>query len=289
VKISLLYSRDAGAGVSEEDLRGHLEHAGHEVVRALGDASEFARALDEPVELVVAAGGDGTISAAACTLAGQPIALAILPVGTANNIGRSLGIRGPLPDLIARWHDARPEPLDLGLVRGAWHGRFVEGVGSGWIARGIAAPQAQSSPEETGRDWKLVRALGVYRELLRELEPRRLRLTLDGTVAEGDFVLVEVLNIGSIGPNLVLAPGASASDGWLEVVTAGDEHRHVLDEYVQRRLEGREGRLSLPVRRAREVEIDGPCELHVDGEARTGLQPERVSIGIEPGAVQLLV
>ena len=54
---------------------------------------------------------------------------------------------------------------------------------------------------------KLARATMRYCQVLSRLEPRRSRLTVDGESITGDFLLAEVLNIQSVGPNLVLSAG----------------------------------------------------------------------------------
>ncbi len=69
--------------------------------------------------------------------------LAILPLGTANNIATSLGLNAPVPELIASWSTARRVPFDLGYARAAskeW--LVVEGVGGGLVPAGIARAQA---------------------------------------------------------------------------------------------------------------------------------------------------
>ena len=63
MKISLLYSGEAGDGVAPGTLRRAFEAAGHELLYAAERDIDFERALDDSTELVVAAGGDGTVSA----------------------------------------------------------------------------------------------------------------------------------------------------------------------------------------------------------------------------------
>jgi diacylglycerol kinase family enzyme len=66
------------------------------VVRVITDRTDFERLVDPP------AGGDGTAANAARTVAGRAIPLAVLPLGTANNIARSLGYVGSIEELIRR-------------------------------------------------------------------------------------------------------------------------------------------------------------------------------------------
>ena len=85
-------------------------------------------------ECVVVAGGDGTVARAGRVLAGGPVPMAILPLGTANNIARSLGdIHGDVEQLAARWR-GQVVKIDVGVVEA--HGRahrFLESVGCGLV------------------------------------------------------------------------------------------------------------------------------------------------------------
>jgi diacylglycerol kinase family enzyme len=276
--------------VSVASLRHSIEQAGHDVVRVIDHRSEFAHVLEEPTELAVVAGGDGTVWRAIVAVAGRGLPLAILPVGTANNIARSMGIHGSIPELIERWKGGRYVPFDVGTVRGGWgESRFVEAVGGGLISAGIAA-MTGAPPRDKGQDIvdKLTRAVRKYRDVLSRLLPRRLTLTLDGERVQGEFIVVEVLNIRSVGPNIVLSPEADSSDGVFTVVTAEDKHRAAIDDYLRLRLEGQEPRLSLPTRRASQVEIEGWDEIHVDDRVRSGASVGTVSMRIEAAAAHVL-
>ena len=136
---------------------------------------------------------------------------------------------------------------------------------------------------------KLEHATARYREVLSELEPRRVTLNLDGRQMTGDFIVAELLNTRSVGPNLALSSDADPSDGFFSVVTAGEEHRDQLARYLHDRLEGREGLLSLPTVCAREVEIQGLVDAHVDDEMVRASLLEPIVVGLEPHAVEFLV
>jgi diacylglycerol kinase family enzyme len=195
-----------------------------------------------------------------------------------------------MDEIIDHWKVARPRAIDIGIARGGWgESRFVEAVGSGLVSAGIATMEGQ--PRRKGKedsDSKLARAVRCYRDSLSRLQSRRWQVTVDGESMDQEFILVEVLNIPSVGPNLVLAPQADPSDGWFDVVTAGEEHREVIDEYLHQRLSQREARLSLPTRRARRVDIQGWEELHLDDQVCRGPGMADVSIAIEPAAVQVM-
>ena len=222
MKISLLYNQTAGEGISSDELKDQIERAGHDVVRTVQREADSARLFDPRVELIVAAGGDGTIASAAKAVAGSGIPLAILPLGTANNIAKSLGISGALPELIEGWRHAVHTPFDLGGASSKDEEfMFVEGVGGGLIPAGISA--ARQAPEGDHADVaaKVIADIHHYHEVLLRMKPCRFTLAADGSDLSGDYLLVEILNIGSIGPNIVFSPDVSPSDGFLSLVTAG--------------------------------------------------------------------
>ena len=131
-----------------------------------------------------------------------------------------------------------------------------------------------------------IKSLERYREVLSAFKPRCWTLRLDGEEMRGTFVLAEILNTRSVGPNIVLSEEADPSDGYFTVVTAGEEHRDEVMRYLTERLEGRDSRLALPSRRARHIELQGQGDTHVDDELVRSAIPGALSIHIEPSAVE---
>jgi diacylglycerol kinase family enzyme len=283
-----LYNEDAGSGVSVERLRQSIERHGHELVRTLEMDDEIEAVDDDGPEVVAAAGGDGTIAAAARMLAGRGIPLAILPLGTANNIARSVGSHGSLDELIARWSSAFRRPLDLGIVQGPWgERRFVEAVGVGLLPEGIDAMQSDHGVNHGPTNARVEQAAEEYLRVLSRLTPQRWSVDVDGVRTTGDFLLIEVLNIGSIGPNLMLSGDANPSDGAFSVVMVGEEHRNALYRYLRDRFEGRDHPGSFAAQMGREVTLLGKADLHVDDELLTS--EGSVSMRIEPAALEILL
>jgi diacylglycerol kinase (ATP) len=159
------------------------------------------------------AGGDGTVGKSVRWLRHRKTPIAILPLGTANNIARSLGIEGDLESLLSNLSTASVRRLDVGRAKGPWGKRmFLEAVGVGSIAEGIS----QSGP----RPPKPIR-LDIAREDLQELvenaEPELFELKVDGEKFAGEYLFVEILNLSFTGPALPLAFHASPDDGLFDV------------------------------------------------------------------------
>ena len=289
MRVALFHNEDAGDGTSVDEISSLLERHGHHLVQVVDKEWSAELVLENRADLVVAAGGDGTVTTAARVLAGSSTPLAILPLGTANNIARSLGCDAPIEELIASWEHAQRQPLDLGTACGVWGERvFIESVGAGLIPAGIAAAKAHPESGEGSSTSKPTDAVRIFRDVLARFEPQRWTITLDGLATTGEFLLVEVLNMPSIGPNLVLSGEASPSDGFFSVVIATEKQRDVLDEYLVHRSEGGERPLWLTPRRAHRVEILGWDDVHVDDQLLRARPSETVSMTIEPAALTFL-
>jgi diacylglycerol kinase family enzyme len=76
------------------------------------------RAIDARADVVIVAGGDGTVNRVAGALAGSSVALAILPLGTGNDLVRTLGLPQTLDDAVAGVAAAEVRPFDLVEVNG---------------------------------------------------------------------------------------------------------------------------------------------------------------------------
>jgi diacylglycerol kinase family enzyme len=289
MRVSLFHNHRAGDSTSLSWIRELIETSGHELVRVFDREAAFGELVDQRTELVVAAGGDGTAAAAARLLAGHTIPLAILPFGTANNIARALEGDATPEQLVSGWDRAVRRRVDLGMARGHWgEHRFMEGVGVGLGPATIVSTRHEPLDGDDASS-NISSAIDRYSEVLRELRPCSWTLRLDGDEMTGDFLAVQVMNIRSVGPNLVLAHDADPCDGYFSVVTAKEEHRDELARYLQDRIEGRESRLTLPTRYARHVELLGRGDAHVDDEVLRSAISGTVSIQIEPAAVEVLV
>lgn len=289
MNVWILCNEDAGRGFSCEDLGRLVERAGHTVLSVAKQYDE-GTPLPDDIDLVAAAGGDGTVATAAGVASKISAALALLPLGTANNIASSLGVSGSMTDLIASWTTARRVAFDLGCAHaGSKEWLVVEGIGGGLVPSGIARAQAERKARgEMAPPDEVAAALRAFSQALADLQPRPWTITFDGTAITDEFLLVEVLNIGSIGPNLVFGPDADPSDGYFDVVLAQERHRDELLAYLGHRAGGRETRLSLPTHRAREVVIASCADLHIDDERVDACELGDISIQMEPAIPVLL-
>lgn len=263
MRATLIHNRSAGdAQLTGDMLKKMLTEAGLQV-RYRERKGDWKEALDEKADLVIAAGGDGTVSRVAHALTGSDkpdTPLAVLPLGTANNISRTLGVGGEVGELAKRWQSSKPEPLDLGVISAAWgEERFIESAGGGLFSDIIAAgAELIENPQSlTGNEGD--RALHVLRRLLEEAKPQRWKVELDGEDLSGEYIGVEAMNIRFVGPKVPLAPNADPGDGLFDVVLIGARGQRQLLKYVEGRLEQSAGELpELKAHRGRHLRVVAP-------------------------------
>ncbi|HEX6057609.1 MAG TPA: diacylglycerol kinase family protein [Gemmatimonadaceae bacterium] len=268
MRATLLHNSKAGgdAAASREDLLEWLERAGVEAAYVDSKKDDLDEALEDPGALVVAAGGDGTIAKAARRLAGRGIPLAILPFGTANNIARSLGIEGDAERLVAAlgavpFGKLPRRRLDVGVARARWgERRFVEGAGAGLIAALLAADEREERATKEHTDdpsHRIALGLELLHRVAGEMPARRWRVTADGRTLTGEFVMVEAVNVRSLGPRVRLAPDADPGDGKLDLVLVRESQRAALLAYLDRVATGETLDPPVRVRRVHSVRIAG--------------------------------
>ena len=289
MRIGLVHNHDAGAAVSMTDLSQTIARHGHQVMAVAHPSDGLAPLELDQLDLVVAAGGDGTIAATACALARMAAAtpLAVLPMGTANNIALSLGVPTDVDEAITWWPSAQARRFDLGVATGPWGERLlVESLGGGLITHGIVVMDRRDYTSPT-RAAQLARARHAHADVLQLLAPYAWRLVLDERLVEGEFLFVEVMNIPAIGPNLLLTTAASPWDGRFTVVAATPDHREALGAWL--RGGGTVAPLDdLLVWHATDVRIEVGDRLHVDDDVMEGSGAQGVRLRLEPGAIVVL-
>ena len=264
MRVCLYWNRTAGGGASLDELKQAIGRAGHHITRVVSRPDELSHNHTQDVDCVAAAGGDGTIARAGRLLAGGTIPLAIVPMGTANNIATSLGIVGTLDEVVARWAGRNVVGVNVGSVAGAGddHRHFFEAVGCGLVTDCIehgGRTLAKDDPDD-----HLDAARQMYLDRLERMKPSRYTVTMDDEVVEGDYLLVEVLNTAQVGPGLALASNVSPSDGLLSVVALTEADRPRLIEYLQGLRDERSPEPPFQSWRSRCVQISGGGGVHVD-------------------------
>lgn len=219
-----------------EQLIGLVSGAGHQV-DYYRSTDRWRAALDGHPDLVAVAGGDGTVSEVATATAGRGIPVTILPTGTANNIAGWLGLSGvPVEELVAGWTRASLQPFDIGVARGPWGTRrFLESLGVGLLAGLMSEIDVGGSTYVNrldGRDTRIAAAREVLQRVLARSKAVSCELRLDELDISGEFLLVEVLNFGTAGPNLRLAPDADGADGVLDVVLIEEHERVRIEKHL---------------------------------------------------------
>ena len=269
-RATLIHNRSAGDETpSASDLRQILSAAGFQV-RYASTRKGWKKALDKPTDLVVVAGGDGTVADVAVRLAGSDVPLAILPLGTANNVARSLGIIGDAREMVAAWDEAAIGTLDIGVVTAPWtEARFLESAGAGIFSELIVRARDEVERASTILGAEGDRALLLLREIVADADPIRWEVKLDGRDLSGDYSAIEAMNTRFIGPKVPLAPDADPGDGQLDVVLIGPADRDALLEYLDGRLHESAAELPrLPIERGRHLMLVrvGGTLLHVGDE-----------------------
>jgi diacylglycerol kinase (ATP) len=304
MRLALIHNKGAGDPDehSKDRLLALIRDAGHDVTYfAAKKKKEWREALARPWDLVVVAGGDGTVGRVARRLAGCGSPGAVLPLGTANNIARALGVADtPLETLVAEWGSGERRYLDLGVARGPWgEMRFVEGVGAGLLARMMSwLETVDNAPLEhlDDADDRVASVVRMLRARLDQCRPAAYTVRLDGRDCSGEYVLVEAMNIPTVGPNLRLAPDADPTDGLLDVVLLSEADRAAFREHLRAFFPGHNGAPALTVHRARRVELawDG-FDVHVDDEpwpeedSKRPKRPATIVLTLESCAVEFLV
>jgi diacylglycerol kinase (ATP) len=303
IKITLIHNPSAGdnSQPNGEEIVDLIRAAGHKVNYQSCKEKKWKKALKKPCDMVAVAGGDGTVGKVATRLLASRTPIAVLPMGTANNIAKTLGIASrTLPELIKGWSKARCVNFDAGVAEGPWGSvPFIEGFGIGLFAETMSQLQEKKNTDlaPSGKPTSVMNSvLRVMKERLQNYQAVKMTVRLDGDDLSGDYLMLEALNIGRVGPNLKLAPNADIHDGFLDVVLVPKRERSRLSGYFAELIKGNGAHPNLTIRRGQHLQIEWESSpVHIDDTAwpeDDGEIPVRLNaihVNVQPAALVFLI
>jgi len=295
-----------------------LRAAGVEVVDL--SAGRMALALDAArealrhgLDALAVIGGDGMVHLGAQAVAGSATPLMILPAGTGNDFAAAAGIgdigKAPCSAAVTELLSSPPRRVDLLRVRG--EGICIDGGDVRWVAGAVsagldAAVNARANAMRFPRGARRYAVAAIAEIATYRAWSYRVRLedavlatgpglpglerTAAGATWVGDAALVTLANSPQIGGGIPVAPGASLTDGRMDVVIAGDVGRAGAARLFPRLLRGAHVHApDVMVLRSARVRLESAggrsVALYGDGEF-LGAPP--VDVEVVPGALRVL-
>jgi diacylglycerol kinase family enzyme len=280
---------------SKKELISIIESQGYRCIYS-SVKDENWKKIDPSVDFLIVAGGDGTVRKTVKKLLKRKVLertwpIGLLPLGTANNIAKTLGVVGTTEEIIESWKSLKRKRFDVGCVSaGKDEEFFLEGFGCGIFPYLMLEIQNQKLESMENPEMKMNSTLGLLHQIVLAYEPRQLELTIDGAVHSGKYILVEIMNTRSIGPNLVLAPDADPGDGEFDLVLIAEKNKERFATYLENRLEGNVEEYRYDTLRGKDIRIlwQG-THIHVDGKTMKIKQPVEMRVELRENVIEFLV
>jgi YegS/Rv2252/BmrU family lipid kinase len=251
------------------------------LTRGPRDATELARrALDDGFDLIVAAGGDGTMNEVASALTGTGATFGLVPCGSGDGLGRHLGIHGSIERALEILSSGRVHLIDTG-----WADRhpFFTAAGVGFEAE--IARRFNCLPRRG-----FARYLATSAVAYREWQPQHYTVSHAGTREDFHAFTLTVANANQYGNNAHITPGARVDDGLLDFCAVPPVGFWNMLPLAARLFGGTIGRAQgVSLRRGDHftVERAAPGILHTDGEVHDA--GKRIDFTIQPASLRMMV
>lgn len=291
MKTWVIINPNAGSVEGMAELEAALERLPGTEIHATeheGHAEELARqAVGEGIDLVVAAGGDGTLNEVVNGLAADfgRAHLGLLPLGTGNDFARSIGVPADLEQALAILREGRRRRIDVARAILGGKSRWFLNMAAGGFS-GVVSEKATEAKERWG---PLAYMRGAL-DALPELTTFKASLLLNGAERlDIDTWNIVVSNGRYVAAGIPVAPQAEVDDGLLEVMIVPATTIPNLALLVPQVLLGQHLQSDLILfRRVTRIEIEShpPMAFNVDGEL---LGEESAVFEVHPRALEMVV
>jgi diacylglycerol kinase (ATP) len=226
---------DAWPGIAS-DLRSHFGAFTPLFTERPGQAIELAAdAARKGIRLIIACGGDGTISEVAngILVSGRDAELGVLPSGTGGDFRKTLGIPRRVRDAAQILRTGRSRRIDVGRVTftttgGEQETRYFLGVASFGMTADVIERVKQRNPEWfpfKGPQWLTGRLSFGMSMLQTAIQSKATRVVVqadDQPEQHLTLVALCIANARYFGGGMKIAPDAKLTDGKFDVVSVGD-------------------------------------------------------------------
>jgi diacylglycerol kinase (ATP) len=223
------------------------------------------------VDLVIVGGGDGTLNAAVDALVETQLTLGILPLGTANDLARTLGIPNSLPDACKIIANGEVRRIDLGSV----NGKHFFNVAS----CGLSVKITQRLTKKAKRRWGIFAYLITALQVIWESRPFSAEIRMNDQSIRVKTVQIAVGNGRYYGGGMAVVPDATIDDQRLDLYSLEIQHwwqiipllpamrqgRHIHSRGV-RALSGQE--IEVYTRKPRPINTDGEITTYTPAHFR---------------------
>lgn len=250
--------------------------------------------IKDGADFLIIAGGDGTVKKVCKMILKHNVHLpvALLPLGTANNVASSLKLKDKsLGSIIKGWHKNKQIKYDTGkLTYGGNENFFFESFGYGifpfLITKMIEKkPAGDITPEQS----KLL-TLEELQQIIPLYSSADCKIKADGKDHSGRYFMAEIMLTHSIGPNLLLTPHSNLDDGVFDLVLLGDADKKKLSSFVSSRINNKTDKSNFSFVNTKEVVVSwAGSDVHIDDEVISMAPGTEVKVQIMPSALQFLV
>lgn len=290
MKITLVHNPKAGyEQPSKEKLMEALHGNGVELTYLSSKDDTFNESfLSQVGDVVVVAGGDGTIRKVAYLLLmlGKHVPIAVIPVGTANNIAKTLGTPTDIVSTNEAWLTLALKDFDAGRVNvNGEKNYFFESAGFGIVPEMMYRFNEFKKKEqlefESPND-EIKHGQSFLKDMLKDFTASYYDITIDGENYAGRYLLVEMMNIQSVGPQLPLAPEADLGDGLLDIVLISENEREAFYSYITFLLQDEKPTVNFTRKRGKNILITSSSgRFHIDDELLLNEKDDTVRLETE--------
>jgi len=256
-----------GEATRRQVIQQLLKH-GFELVEKSGEDPQrfpdLIRQHHKEIDLVIVGGGDGSANAAVPGLLDTNLPLGILPLGTANNLARTLNIPDSLPAACRIIAGGRVQPIDLGWVNGHYFFNIA--------SLGLSAEINRTVTKDLKQQWGVLAYIATALQVIWQVRPFQVQIRWNNQSIQVETLQITVGNGRYYGSGLVVADDATIDDQNLDLNSLEIQGWWEMLPLIPTAMQGKSlvGR-GVRTIKAKEIQLytESPYPINTDGEQTT--------------------